>query len=200
MAFTSAEVWRIKAELGYNVLSNGAEPYISIVALFDQVVNANIAAAVSTTATLATPISAGAPSPQTLTLASAVGFAVGNRVGVDVDGRYETPTISNLSGNNITVLLSNAHSGTIPVTLDGPILMAREALTRIASVKSELASTFGYGALKAVDEVQFYDHGGTQFGSLGDQLNWWRDELASYLGVPNMWRRKQRAGGSMSVY
>jgi hypothetical protein len=199
MPFTPAELWRIKAELGYNLLNVGADAYIGISQLLEQVVNNNIDSEVTTTATTSVTAST-TPTPTTITVASATGLATGDRVFVDVDSRLENVTIQNLSGTSLTALFSKAHAGTYPVMLEGPITLAKEALQRIGEVKAEMGTTFGHGALKKVDEVEFYDSSRTHFGSLGDQLSYWRDELASRLGVPNLWRRRSGGSGRLSVY
>ena len=197
MSFTTSELQRIKAELGYNVLSVGADAYIQVSQLFEVVVNSYIDAEVSTTSS--TAVTASGVTQATITLASATGFNSGARIVVDVDSRREMVTIQSLSGADATALFSNSHTGTYPVALDGPIPIAKEALHRVETAKVELARTFGEGALRRVDEIEFYDTGKSLFGSVGDSVMYWRDELASALGVPNLWRRR-RGGGSLSVY
>src|SRR5690554_1396495 len=68
------------------------------------------------------------------------------------------------------------------ITTEGEAIV-REILDSIASTKEEMSLTYGEGALKQVDEVHFYQTGGTLFGNLGGQLAYWREELASALGV-----------------
>ena len=46
MAFSTSELAEIKAELGLNLLDVGADAYIGVSQLFEQVVNENIAAEV----------------------------------------------------------------------------------------------------------------------------------------------------------
>lgn len=200
MPFSTQELRRIKRELGYHVLTIDALPYIGYTQLFDGVIQEAIAAEVSTTATLATALTAASvAAPQTLTLASATGFAAGDRCYLDVDDAVEVATLRNLSSTSATFLLKGAHSGTVPVVLEGPIPMAREILRKIEACRSEMSSTFGEGALKKVDEIEFFEQRGkTQFGSIGDQLMYWRDELASILGVPNGWRYRSGSGASRS--
>ncbi len=72
MALTTAEVRRVKYELGYNTLAVGAEPYFSYVSVFDQVIQPYLTAGTATTSdTEVDAVSAGdPPSPVTLTLAS----------------------------------------------------------------------------------------------------------------------------------
>ena len=199
MAFTSSELARIKAELGYNLLTAGADPYVGVTTLFEGVVNSYIAAEVATTSTTAVTAASSA-TPATLSLASATGFETGQRCVIDVDDRQETATLQSLSGTDATFLLKLAHSGTYPVSVEGPITIAKSYLAKIADLKTEIGSSLGYGALKSVDEVEFYNAGGSYFGVLGEQLMYWRDELASVLGVPNMWRRERRVSSSLSAY
>jgi hypothetical protein len=60
------------------------------------------------------------------------------------------------------------------------------------------------GGLKRVDEIEFYGTGtgaassttgGQLFANLNAQLRYWRRELASALGVQNMWDLKSGSGG-----
>ena len=118
MALLDSEIARIKAELGYNLLTTGALPYIGITQVFEQVIQDNVLAGASTTST--TAVSAqSTPTPVGITLASATGFAAGVRVVLDVDDRQETATVQSMSGSVITVQLTGVHSGTYPVTVDG---------------------------------------------------------------------------------
>lgn len=127
MALTTAELTRIKAELGFNVLQSGAEPYIGVTLLFEQII------------------------------------AV-----------YMTP--------------------------DGEVII-REYLANIAAAKARMATAFGEGALKKVDEVEFYQGiSGSLFGAIGDQVEYWRIQLAAALGLESMWSRKRASGSRLSVY
>jgi hypothetical protein len=200
VALSTSELQRIKAELGWNVLSTGAEPFIGVAMVFEQVIAVYMTAGAATTSATAV-VASSSPAPAALTLASATGFADGARVWVDVDDRQESATVQHLAGTSMTVLLSKTHAGTYPVYVDGGEGIVRELLGRIKAVKDELGGTFGEGSLKKVDEVEFYQTGLTQFGSTGKALMFWRDELASVLGDVslNRWRRRS-GGGSMSVY
>lgn len=200
MALTESELTRIRHELGYNLLTTGAEPWIGVHAVFSQVIQPYLRAGAATTSATAVT-AASTPTPVTLTLADATGFAAGVRVVVDVDSRQEIATVQSLTGSTITLLLTKVHSGTYPVTVEGGESIVREILGHIAAVKTELGSTFGYGALKRVDEIEFYESGEqTLFGKLGDQLRYWRSELASALGISSMWDRQRAAGATLAVY
>jgi hypothetical protein len=201
MALLASEVARCKAELGYPLLSQ-ANPYIGITLLFEQVVQPYIGAGATTTSSTAV---AAVPEgelaqPKALTLADVAGFHTGDRVIVDVDGRQESATVRILTGVAITVDLALAHSGTYPVTVEGGESIVREILGRIRATKAEMGATFGEGGLKKVDEVEFYESGGTLFSTLGAQLMWWREELAAALGIQSVWQRRRAGAGRMSVY
>lgn len=199
MAFTTQELYRIKMELGYNLLQSGADAWVGVTALFDTLINSYIDAEVATTSATAVT-AASTPTPSTLTLADATGFAAGQRCVIDVDARQEKATLQSITGTSAVFLLSLVHSGTYPVIIEGPITMARECLTRIDEVKSEVANSFGWGALKKVDEIEFYDTKMTFFGALGEQLKFWRDQLGSILNAPSAWDRRASAALSLSVY
>lgn len=200
---TTAELARIKAELGWNVLSTGAEPFIGVAMIFEQVIAQYLTTGAATTsATTVTAVGGGAAQPVTLVLASATGFAPGNLIWVDVDAQQESATIQSLTGTSAALALRNGHSGTYPVYVDSGEAIVRELLARIRAVKLELAGIFGEGALKKVDEVEFYETGSALFGSTSKVLMFWRDELASAIGdiSLNRWRARQGGGGSISVY
>ncbi len=200
MALLTSEIARIKAELGYNVLSNGASPWVDIVAIFEQVIQPYLSGGASTTS--ATSVTAAAtPTPVALTLADATGLAAGNRVVIDVDSRQEIATVQSISGAAITVQLTGTHSGTYPVTVEGPETIVREILRQIAGVKTKMVESHGEGSLKAVDEIEWYSSGSvTTFGNLGAELAYWRDQLAAVLGVQSMWARRRAGAQTMSVY
>jgi hypothetical protein len=198
VALLDSEVARCKAELGYPLLSQ-ANPYIGITLLFEQVVQPYIVAGAKTTSSTAV-VAADEPTPSTLTLADITGVHAGDRVSVDVDDRQESATVQSLTGSTIVVLLKGAHTGTYPVTVEGGEQIVREILARIRATKTEMGGTFGEGALKKVDEVEFYQTGGSLFSTLGSQLMFWRDELAAALGIQSLWARRRAGATRMSVY
>lgn len=201
MALATSEISRIKAELGYNLLSSTALPYVDVAAIFETAIQNNVQAGASTTSST-TVAAASGPTPVTLSIASATGFAAHERVVVDVDSRQESATVQALSGTDITLLLEKAHTGTYRVEVEGGETIVRETLAKLASVKEELGENYGAGALKAVDEIQFYQakDGETYFGILGRNLAFWRGELASQIGIPDLWSRKRSAGSEVTVY
>lgn len=200
MALLDSEVWRIKAELGFALVEVGAEPYISYVALFDSVIQPFLNSGATTTSST-NVAAAGSPTLASITLASETGFSAGARVSLDVDSFNETATIRTLTGAVATLFLQKAHVGTYPVTVEGGDAIVREILQRIADIKLQMAQTFGEGSLKKVDEVEFYQGSAGLFGALGDQLKFWRMELARALGICPIWDTACSGGSSrLAVY
>lgn len=200
MALTASEVARLKNHLGYNVLSNGAQPYIGIATIFEQVIQVYLTGGAITTSTTAVT-AATSPTPATLTLASATGFTAGDVCIVDVDSREERATIQAVSGSTITLLLSLAHSGTYPVVVEGPEALVRSVLKKADAAWSALNSATSTAGLKQVDNggVEWFgSHEGGLIQSLRSQLNYWRDELASLLGIVRL--NKRGGGGMVSLY
>jgi hypothetical protein len=199
VALLDSEIQRIRHELGYSVLTVSAEPYIGFVSLFTQIIQPYTQSGASTTSSTAVT-AAYEFAPVTLTLANPAGFNVGDRVVVDIDDRQEIVTAQNLVGSNLTVLLMKAHTGTYPISVEGGESIIREILGHIRRTKAKMAESYGTGSLKSVDEISFHAAGSgqTQFGILGDELSYWRDELASALGIRR--RSRQSAGSTCSVY
>ncbi len=201
MALLESELTRIKYELGFPVLSVYAEPYVSIVAIFEQVIRPYLLSGATTTSSTAV-VAAETPTPVTLTLADATGFSVGDRVIVDVEARQEAGVVRSAAGATIQLDLVGAHSGTYPVTVEGGESIIRELLGQIRACKQMMGESMGAGALKKVDEIEFHAAGATatQFGLLGKQLAWWRAELAQALGLGDMYAANRGGGSSVAVY
>lgn len=201
MALLTSEITRIKYELGYNLLEAGAEPYISVYALFEQVVGRYMTSGAITTSST-TVDAEEAPTVVTIELADPTGFTPGDRIIVDLDGRQESSTAVQVVGDDLTLTLEKAHVGVYPVTVEGGESIVRELLARCRAASDKLAPSSGdggaFGALKKVDEVEFYGAGNrSALELLVAEQDYWRAELASALGVRNL--RKLRAGGGGCV-
>lgn len=197
MALTTAEVARIKAVLGYNVLTVGALPYIGHSELFDQVIVPYMQAGASTTSsTSVTAVTT--PTAVTLTIASATGFTSGDRVVIDVDDLQEVATIRSLSGTSMGVVLSLGHAGTYPVTVEGGESIVREKLAELRTIETRVLGAAKTAGLKRAEDLEWYNNG--TFSGLLSQRMAARDELASILGVANMWRVRQGATQTVSLY
>jgi hypothetical protein len=129
------------------------------------------------------------PTPTTITLASATGFATGQRVVVDVDTRRETVTIQNLSGVSLSALFVKSHSGTYPVAIESGETIAREILAKLVSFDSDRLDRLKSSGIKKVDEIEFFTSAQAEFDSARNAL---RNDLASALGVPNLHSRSRR--------
>ena len=203
MALSQSELERVKYELGYNVLEIGALPYVGYVALFDSVLLPYLNAGATTTCSTSVVTSTTGPTPVQLTLGSATGFSVFSRAVVDVDARQEIATISNVSGNIITVQLVLAHSGTYPVTVEGGETMIRLALKRCVAVADKLLTALSMAGLKRAEEVEWYQSGVQGAGVLdslrAEQMRL-RDELASLVGIQNLWRVRAGQGQRAALY
>lgn len=214
MALLTSELQRIRFELGYNNLSVGAEPYIGYVAMFDRVVAPYINSGAKTTSTTYVEAAPDAPALQAIVLTDATGFSAGDAIWLDVDARQERAVVEQISGSTVSVFLQKAHgilAGTLAysVTVEGGEAIVREILANIRAVRSAMsvsgdnsAALIAGGGLKRVDEIEFYGQvkgagatGGVAFQNLNDQLAYWRRELASALGVPNLWEYKRGVGG-----
>ena len=160
MSLLPSEIARLKYELGFNVMSVGAEPYIGVAALFEQVIQPYLSAGAVTTSATAV-VAATTPTLATLTLASATGVAEGAAVIIDVDSLQERATVRSLSGASMGVLVSKAHSGTYPVTVEGPESIIRALLRKLQALSGlgaegiidEALDTAG---VKKVDEIEFF--------------------------------------------
>jgi len=201
MALLTSELTRVKYELGYNTLDAGAEPYISVVAVFDQIIQTYIESGAETTSTTVV-VAASSPTPVTISLVSSTGFSAGDRVVIDVDSRQEFAHVQSVVGNDIVVLLSLAHTGTYPVTVEGGESIVREILTRLYTLGTSLGElAVSTAGIKRVDEIEFFGNSTiNRIEQLSDLRMRWRDELAGCLGVVNMWRARAGAGQIAEVY
>lgn len=200
MALLASEVQRIRYELGYNVLNVGAEPYVSIVAIFNQIIQTHLNAGASTTSATVVTV-ATAPTPITLALASATGFAAGDRVVIDVDERQEIATVQSLAAPAITLLLTGAHTGVYPVCVEGGETIVREILAKLRTIDTSQGDTAIVAAgIKRADEIEFFGgkDGRDVAGSAASQREYWRRELADALGVQYL-RAIRRGSGSSGV-
>lgn len=199
MPLTSGELDRIRAELGYNVLGVGAEPYIGVQAVFSQVIQPYLREGADTTSSTGVVASA-AGAFVTITVVSATGITLHERIAVDVDDYLEMATVRSVSGTSVGVILKKAHSGTYPVTVDGGLQQVRECLASIYRIHQLIHELEGTGSLKQVDEIQWHDvKGRTHLQVLTDQLNHWRDELAARLGIPRI-KPGRSAGAVCALY
>jgi len=203
MALTDPEIRRIKYELGANVLSFDSAPYIGTAQVFENVIQQNVLSGAETTSATAVT-AATTPTPATLVLASATGFATGDKVIIDVDSRRESATIGNLAGTSMTVLLGNAHSGTYPVVVESGETIVRDILHALVAIGEKLGLdadgiAISAAGIKRVDEIWFKDGvGQTPHRELLKVQDYWRTRLGIAVGYPYQGQR-QHAGHMIAV-
>lgn len=180
MALLDSEIQRIRYELGYNVLSVGAEPYVSYHALFDMVIKTYLNAGAKTSSTTYCAAAADPATPElhTIVLADATGFAEGQRIWLDSEARQECVELVTLSGTSAKFFSTKAHGesgGTLKyvVTVEGGEAIIREILSEIRAVRAQLglagaanasasaAILASSGGLKRVDEIEFFAASGS---------------------------------------
>jgi hypothetical protein len=198
MALLDSEIRRIRYELGYNVLSAGADAYIGVSAVFEQVIQTYMTAGATTTSATTVAVSS-APTPRTITLTSATGFAQFDPVVVDVDSRQERAIVQSVTGSTITLLLLKAHTGTYPVTVEGGESIVRDIVRQLVDLSSKIDGAASQAGIKKVDEVEFFE-GGARFLGLAEHREYLRDELASALGVVNLRTQRNARASVVELY
>lgn len=207
MALLDSEVMRIKKELGYPLLTNSAYPYIDgYIFLFEQIIQPYLQTGAATTSS--TPVaSAEAPTPATLTLASVVDVHAGDTMIVDVDARQERVTIQSVTGSTVTALLSLEHAGTYPISIEGGESIVRGILRELSNLANTISEIRDRVGIKKAEDIEFFGGGATLASQGIDPLTqvlqlreYWRDELASALGIPRLNGEGSSGGSSVSVY
>jgi hypothetical protein len=196
----ASELARLKVELGYNALTLSALPYAfdGITAIFEQVVQPYLEGGTLTSSTT-TITSQTAPTPATLTLATVVGVNVGDRLVVDQDLPQEFGHVQSISGSTVTLLLQGAHSGTYPVTVEGGESIARGYLRECILIAHRISRFGARAGVAKADEVEFFATTEKQMGGRGELMalqRYWRNELATCLGVENL---RESASGSSQL-
>lgn len=201
MALLDSEIQRIRYELGYTLLDVNSEPYVEYFGTINRIVALYLNAGATTTSSTTVAV-ADTLTQRTLTLASATGFVAGATIYVDVLPQQERAVIQSVSGSNVVVYLQKAHVGSYPVTVDGGESIIREKLAQLYAIDEKLSAALNTAGLKRVDDIEFY--GGTKATSqavmLSQLRDMRRDELASALGVVNLYRLRRGGSQSFSVY
>lgn len=207
MALTTSETVRLKAELGYPVTTIGAEPYISYVQVFDQVIKPYTQGGAATTSST-TVAAVTTPTVVTLTLADATGFTAGDRAIVDVDSLQESATIRSVAGSTISVILSLAHTGTYPVSVEGGETLIRAVLKQLDAVKSQFSQVIQTAGLKRAEDIEWYQAGASsgnaggsaQLAALFAQRDDLREQLSRLLNVANLWKVRRGSGANVVLW
>lgn len=183
MALLDSELQLIRAELHFPVVEVGAEPYIGVAAVFQSVIRPYLSAGAKTTSST-TVAAASTPTAASLVLASATGFSEGQTIVVDVDGLQERTTVRAISGATISTILSLAHTGTYPVTVEGGESIVRDILGNIRDIKIRIGKARGRAGIKKVEDIEFFgnnDGKSATLSSLVAEREYWRRELWATL-------------------
>ncbi len=199
----ASEIARARYELSFNALTVGAEPYISVVAIFDQVIKTYMGTGLAlTSATPVTAVGAGnSPTPVTLTV-SATGVAAFDQLVIDVDSRQELATCQSVTGTSVTVQLSLAHSGTYPVMVEGGESMFRGLLRKLRALDAPggpIEAMATKAGVKKVDEIEFFGdsvRGNANAKELKKLRRYYRHELAKLCGIESYWMAMNATSGS----
>lgn len=156
MPLTTGELDRVKAELGFHLLNTGAQPFIGVHMVFEQVIQPYLREGLDTTSATAV-VASTSGAAAAITLADATGVTLHSRVAVDVDDFLEMATVRAIAGNVVTLILKKAHPANYTVTLDGGLQQIRECLAALYVTQQQLNEDEGTGAIRKVDEIEFYD-------------------------------------------
>lgn len=203
MALLQSELERLKFESGYNLLTLSALPYAidGITQIFEQVVQPYLQFGALSYST--TPVTATVPpvyQQMTLTLASTAGMSQGDRIVVDQDLPQEFSHIETIVGNTITCSIINSHSGSYPVTVEGGESIVRGLLKECVLIQQRISRVATRAGVKRVDDVELYQQTTEAMGPRAELLalqRYWRNELCSALGLPNL--REERAGSGQML-
>lgn len=193
------ELARVKREALDNVLAVGAEPYISIRALYALIQDYVQSSALEPTTSATAVTAAGAT---TLTLADATGLAAQDKVVLDVDAARETVTVRNVSGNTISVVCRRLHGGTYPVEKESALTLVRGCLSDLAVLQDKINDAVDSAGVKRVDEVEFF--GPSEGRSVLDELrraqHALRLDLARMCGLTQVLAAASGRGSNIEVY
>lgn len=199
MALLQSELQRLKVELGYNALTLSALPYAQdgVTEIFEQVVRPYLQAGelnYSSTAVVASTT----PAAVTLTvLTTPTAIAVGDRLIVDQDTFQEAAHVQSVTSSTVSIALSKAHAGTYPLTVEGGEAIVRYYLGQCILIADRISRSATRAGIKKADEVEFFPSKNDQRGVVDDLMRlqrYWRNELASAVGVPNL--RESGSGGN----
>lgn len=204
----ASELARIKVELGYNAMTISALPYTpnGVTQLFEQVVQAYMQAGeLNYSATPVAAVAVGSnPAISILTLQTTpTAIQVGDRLVVDQDLFQESAHVDAITSNSVTIALSGQHVGTYPITVEGGESIVRYYLRQCIAVADRIARSMGRLGVKKVDEIEFFQTTTEGMGvrqELAEAQRYWRGELATVCGVPNLREVARSSGQTLEAY
>lgn len=196
-----ADIVRIRAELGDNIVAALANPYIGVRVVYD-VIQSYVQTDVVPTSSATTVSTSG---PVVLTLGSVSGLDVGSRVVLDVDDQREVVSVRAVSGSTVSVVCRKTHSGTYPVEVENPLTIVRGLLADLETISQRERLLFGSAGVKRVDEIEFFgaSEGGSALVSIDAARKRARIRLAQACGVvwiANGEAARAAGGGSFEAY
>lgn len=209
---SQSELQYCKYACGINQLQVGAEPLVSITRYFEQVVVPYLQYGQLTTCATAIAASArgSGPIPVLLMLADATGISMMDRVVVDVDSAREVATVQSITGNNIVVMLANAHGavGAYPVEQEGGSSLVRQYIAFLHRIDDRIDRFGARAGVKKADEVEFFGgshgrgHEPNGFKTFEQMRDFFRGQLSKLLfGVGDVGAMSGGRGSSgISLY
>lgn len=193
---TDDELARIRAEVGDHILATDAEPYFGSQHVYT-VIRDNVSSSSVAATTSSTTVSAAGPT--SISVASAAGLVVGQKIQLDSDGSRETVSIRSISGTTLSVICRKTHSGTYPVEIESPLTLVRGVLYDLAALEqNEVMTAVQSSGIKRVDEIEFRD-GLDRAASLEQARSRLRSKLASLTGLNHL-IRLNRGADTFEVY
>jgi len=203
VALLQSELQRLKIELGYNALTLSALPYAldGVTQIFEQVVGPYLQAGeLNHSSTGVVVPASGNPTVVTLTLLTTpTAIVQGDRIIVDQDFAQEAAHVQTVTSSTVSLALSKAHAGTYPITVEGGEAIVRYYLGQCISIADRISRAASRSGIKKADEVEFFPSTTNQRGVIDDMLHlqrYWRQELASAVGVANLRDARGSGGGS----
>lgn len=196
-----ADIVRIRAELGDNVVAALANPYIGVRAVYD-VIQSYVQTDAEATSSATSVTAAG---PVSLTLVSVTGLAAGSRIVVDVDDQREVCTVRSVSGLTVSINARKTHSGTYPVEVENPLTIVRGYLADLETIAQRERVLYTSAGVKSVDgEIEFFGRSeGGALASIEDARKRTRMRLAQACGVvwiANGEAARAAGGGGFEAY
>ena len=184
---SDVEMNRMRAELGFNVVSSGAQPFISHVQVFDLIRDY-----VSSTYDPTTSSSAvTAVGPANITVADATNVVQFGAYVIDTGAQQEVVVCGNIATTTFSGVFAKLHSGTYPVERESPLTLVRQILARLTTLEDKIFQATGQAGIKAVDEIEFFGAANerSRLEQMFDVRDRLRKELASRVNLSTFVRQ-----------
>lgn len=175
------EMDRLRAELGFNVLTIGAVPYIPHVVIFDLI--RDYVSSTFDPTTSSTAVSAAGPS--TITVADATNIVQFGQYVIDTGAQQEVVTCGNIATTTFSGVFAKTHSGTYPVERESRLTLVRTILAKLTTLEDVIYRAMSQSGIKKVDEIEFFGSSGesSRLQQLTDTRTMLRRELAARVNL-----------------